>query len=134
MAGFVYSYFKGHQDVSHGAFSTGEMHFDFLLPDNGDEDESLPEVCFRFVSKVWLAPFDFGITQRAEIIFCPAYLDPGFLEIKLRLIREAGEANAWHRINKGFINKLRKHILIWRSLDDEAHQYYKTIGGSEAGH
>ena len=76
-------------------------------------------------SKVWLAPFDFGIMQDVEVRFCPAEDEPGFLEIKIRLIRESGEANAWHRINYAFLHAVRKQLLVWRSLDDESHDYYE---------
>ena len=41
--------------------------------------------------------------------------------------REAGEANAWKRINKAFLNDLRKQLLVWRSLDDEAQSYFAKL-------
>ncbi len=63
--------------------------------------------------------------QGVDVQFCPAAEDPGFLEIKIRLVREAGEANAWRRINKGFLNELRKQLLVWRSLDEIAQDHYE---------
>ena len=83
--------------------------------------------CVEFRTKVWLAPFDFGIMQAVVVQFHPALEDPSFLEIKIRLVREAGEANAWRRINKAFLNQLRKQLLVWRSLDEEAQENYKKI-------
>jgi hypothetical protein len=47
------------------------------------------------------------------------------------LKREAGEANAWKRINKAFLNDLRKQLLIWRSLDGEAQNYYAKLLATE---
>ena len=55
--------------------------------------------------------------QQVEIQFCPSAEEAGFLEIKVRLTRLAGEANAWRRINKPFLHALRKQLLMWRSLD-----------------
>jgi hypothetical protein len=77
---------------------------------------------------VWLAPFDFGVKQLVSLIFCPAVEDPdNYLEIQVRVEREAGEANYWKRINKAFFNDLRKQLLVWRSLNDEAQGHYAKM-------
>jgi hypothetical protein len=136
IGGFLFEYLQGHQDVSHGLFSTGDIDLAFmcpLLPGIGDkkplctETACRYEACLDFRTKVWLAPFDFGIMQRVDVQFCPAADDPGFLEIKIRLVREAGEVNAWRRINKGFLNQLRKQLLVWRSLDEVAQDRYEQV-------
>ena len=133
IGGFLFEYLKGHQDVSHGLFSTGDLDLTFMCPLLSGIAEKKPvctdtvcryEACLNFYTKVWLAPFDFGIMQGVDVQFCPAE-DPGFLEIKIRLIREAGEANAWRRINKGFLNEMRKQLLVWRSLDEVAQDRYE---------
>jgi len=76
---------------------------------------------------VWLAPFDFGIMQRVALKFRPAVNEPGFLEIGIQLIRESGEANAWHRINKAFLHVIRRQLLIWRSFDDRTKVHYERL-------
>jgi hypothetical protein len=38
--------------------------------------------------------------------------------------RKAGEIGLWQRVNKSFINGLRKQVLVWRSLDSEAQRAY----------
>ncbi len=133
IGGFIFEYLRGHQDVSHGLFSTGNLALAFMCPllSGLAEKKSVCsdtvcryEACLNFHTKVWLAPFDFGIMQGVDIQFCPAE-DPGFLEIKIRLMREAGEANAWRRINKGFLNEIRKQLLVWRSLDEVAQDRYE---------
>ena len=83
--------------------------------------------CLVIHAKVWLAPFDLGITQGVDIQFCPSIEEKDFLEIQIRLEREAGEANTWRRINKGFLNQLRKQLLIWRSLEAKDQHYYEEI-------
>jgi hypothetical protein len=82
------------------------------------------ENCVQLNTRVWLAPFDLGVKQRVELLFQPAADDPRFLEIQIALLREAGEANAWRRISKAFLDDLRKQLLIWRSLDEEAQSHY----------
>jgi hypothetical protein len=122
--------------VSHGLFSTGDLRIVYECPNYERDVEAHSEmtcalqgceneVCLHFECKVWLAPFDFGIMQHVDVLFCPAAEDPGFLEIQLKLRREAGEAGAWHRINKSFINQIRKQLLVWRSLSAEARKEYR---------
>ena len=137
VGGYIHDYFLGHQDVSHGLFSTGNIEVVYACPvhvggpgpkENCDGPVCDQDVCLHLRSKVWLAPFDFGIMQLVDIIICPAAEDPGFLEIRVRLERQAGEANAWRRINKAFLNRLRKQLLVWRSLTSEAHgRYERTL-------
>lgn len=130
IGGYMLSYFKSHQDISHGIFSTADTDVTFMgesIMNGNDTDDHPLDTCLRFRSKVWLAPFDFGIMQDVNVEFCPSVSDPGFLEIKVALVRRAGEANSWRRINKSFINRLRKQILVWRSLDQEARVYFRQI-------
>jgi len=134
--GYLYEYFKGCQDVSQGAFSAGDIAFTFECPlppvkNNGTpldaENQYCGEACLRLYAQVWLAPFDFGIQQQVEVQFCPAEEEPGFLEIKILLRRQAGEANSWRRTNKAFLNALRRQLLMWRSLDETSHAHYETL-------
>jgi hypothetical protein len=136
VGGFLLEYFQGHQDVSHGLFSTGAIQFGFICqtaPGLADDAEDCPQeaceydACLQMQSSVWLAPFDFGINQKVDLQFCPAADEPGFLEIKIRLIRESGESNAWRRINKGFLHHIRKQLLLWRSFDLPTKQHYERL-------
>ena len=134
--GYLYDYFKGYQDVSQGAFSTGDIDFAFVCPappvknnltPGAAEDPYCGEACLRLYTQVWLAPFDFGIKQQVEVQFCPAEEEPGFLEIKILLKRLAGEANVWRRTNKAFLHALRRQLLMWRSLDETSHAHYDKL-------
>jgi hypothetical protein len=136
IGGFLLEYFQGHQDVSHGLFSTGSINFGFICqtaPGLADDAGACPQeaceydACLQLKCSVWLAPFDFGINQKVDLQFCPAADEPGFLEIKIRLIRESGEANAWRRINKGFLHHIRKQLLLWRSFDLPTKQHYERL-------
>lgn len=140
IGGFLFAYFKEHQDVSHGIFSTAGTDFVFVCPTisgiaEGPEGcvglECCKDPCLQLNAKVWLAPFDFGIMQWVNVKFCPAALESGFLEINVTLHREAGEANIWKRINKTFLHQLRKQLLVWRSLDAAAHEHFEKLIASE---
>lgn len=113
--GFLAEYYLAHADISHGLFSTADLEVEYACPIGMKADEH-PE-CFDISFRAWLAPFDFGIRQRASIISCPSPDYPGFLEVRITLTREAGEKNAWLRLCRTFLNDLRKQLLIWRSLD-----------------
>lgn len=127
---FIHGYFMGHQDVSHGIFSTGPVNILFACNSvdeiadiaNGKGDM---QCCQHISAKMWLAPFDFGIMQQVDIAFCPAEDAGEYLEIKATITRQAGEAGVWHRLNTTFLHALRKQLLVWRSIDDEAHELLK---------
>jgi hypothetical protein len=133
--GFLYDYYKSHLDISHGLFSTDDVRFSFECPweapdkgpHPGDIDQAFRELrsCFRLTATVWLAPFDFGIKQQVVILFLPDMKNPGFMEIRVSLARVAGEAGMWKRLNKGFLDNLRKQLLVWRSLDPENQVAYE---------
>ena len=132
IGGYIYSYFKGHQDISHGLFSTGPVQIIFSCATvdeiqqmilHADDPSNLH--CTHIRAKVWLAPFDFGIMQEVDIQFCPARESSNYLEIKITLRRNSGEMSMWRRLNTMFIHDLRKQLLIWRSIDISAHKSYQ---------
>ena len=129
VGGYVLAYLESHKDVSHGLFSTDDIvvHEACGEPEGPtlcDADAEGYAPCMKLSGRIWLAPFDFGIMQRVRIHFCPSADNPGFLEIRMRLERETGEANAWKRANKSFLNAFRKQLLIWRSLDEKGQGEY----------
>jgi hypothetical protein len=132
VGGYLRSYYLAHKDVSHGLFTLDDISLEFYCPTDNLSGLRGPDHCekdcIQINTKVWLAPFDFGVKQRVHLKFYPATEDPlSYLEIHVRVKREAGEANAWKRINKAFFNDLRKQLLVWRSLDDEAQAHYALL-------
>ncbi len=121
IGGFVIDHFRGHQDVSHGLFSSGEIDFGFEHPPT----DPAGTTCLFLKAKVWLAPFDFGIMQTVAVQFCPSEEKPDLYEIRLQLVRQTGEANLWGRVNRVFVNDLRKQLLVWRSLPAETQEFYR---------
>ena len=141
IGGYLMAYFEEHLDVSHGLFSIGEIEYpqhcpmldrDCQIQPDCTEKDHCETVCLDFRMDMWLAPFDFGIMQQVEIAFVPSGENPGFLELKLMLVRKAGEANAWLRINKTFLHDLRRQLLAWRSLEESALEHYdKSLASVE---
>jgi hypothetical protein len=137
VGGYLFEYLESHQDITHGKFSTADILFTFACPTppsllSNDsnclkEDACEQEECLYLTSQVWLAPFDFGITQKVTLRFVPSMEEPGLLEIRMMLIRDSGEANAWLRINKTFLLEIRKQLLMWRSLDDAGKRHYEEV-------
>jgi ABC-type lipoprotein release transport system permease subunit len=131
VGGFIFDYFLAHQDVSHGLFSTGPVDLIFSCC-NLDEmrdrltstEQPYEQYCTYIRSKVWLAPFDFGIMQWVDIQFCPVPGDSKYLEIKMTMERRSGEEQVWKRINTTFLHDLRKQLLIWRSIDEASHTHF----------
>jgi hypothetical protein len=126
--GFVYDYYQAHCDISHGQFSTDQISCDFACPLDGagKEMDGAPD-CFNLGFVTWLAPFDFGVRQKVQLNLCPSPNYEGFLEVQVRLVRESGEEAVWRRLAKSFINDLRKQLLIWRSLEEEARSGYEVL-------
>jgi len=143
IGGFMHDYLASHRDISHGLFSTGPVQVIFscstvdeIVKMVSETDDPQNLRCLHIRSNVWLAPFDFGIMQTADIQFCPAKEGEEFLEIRITLHRQSGESGIWQRINTSFLHEVRKQLLIWRSLDEEAHQdlgnsFRKIVGHSD---
>ncbi len=142
IGGFLYDYLTSHRDISHGIFSTGPVEVIFscstvaqivTMVEESDNPHDLQ--CLHLRSNIWLAPFDFGIMQTADFQFSPAREGLDFLEINITLQRQSGESGIWQRINTSFLHEVRKQLLVWRSLDDGAHEQLKisfreVVGGS----
>lgn len=132
--GFLYEYYHGHADISHGDFSTEDITCSFLPPDDLVEKGLIPDAvqqdaagdaCLTFDFKTWLAPFDFGVRQNVQLIMCPSESHHGFKEIHVILTREAGEKRVWQNLNKPFLHGLRKQLLVWRSIEKSARKSYE---------
>ncbi|SIO17166.1 FtsX-like permease family protein [Halodesulfovibrio marinisediminis] len=133
--GFLFEYYHGHADISHGDFSTEKLTCSFLPPEDLVEKGLIPDAvqqdtagdaCLAFDFKAWLSPFDFGVRQHVQLIMCPSESHHGFKEIHVVITREAGEKRVWQNLNKPFLHGLRKQLLIWRSIEKSAREEYET--------
>jgi hypothetical protein len=51
----------------------------------------------------------------------------GVYDIRLTLTRLSGDIANWKRVNRRFLNILRKQFLIWRTLPQEQRERYMKL-------
>src|SRR5207253_2048030 len=71
----------------------------------------------------WLAPFDLGVSQIVELNTTPTDMEDVF-ELRLVIHRLSGDISNWKRVNRRFLNTLRKQFLIWRTLKQAERERY----------
>lgn len=112
---FMSEWFAAYEEYSIGDFVTQDVSTEERASEHGTE------YVIRLMT--WLAPFDLGVSQRVELRTVPAAMEDVF-EIKLTLRRESGDVSSWKRVNRRFLNTLRKQFLIWRTLRAEDRERY----------
>ena len=65
--------------------------------------------------RCWIAPYDLGISQDVMLMAIPTG-EFNIYKIEVHLIRLSGDVASWKRINRGFLNMLRKRFLVWRTV------------------
>jgi hypothetical protein len=112
MAAFLAEFWQDHREQSIGAgFYVEEVK-------TTRRDETL-----AIQARVWLAPFDQGISQEARLILAPDDLDK-FFRIEAELTLLSGDRDTWRRVNRTFVDDVRKQFLLWRTLDDNDRRHY----------
>jgi len=86
---------------------------------------------YRLTGRVWLAPFDLGVSQTLMLDTAPTDLESVY-DVQLTLTRTSGDVSNWKRVNRRFLNVLRKQFLIWRTLTEIERERYMEIGGTQA--
>ncbi|KPJ64761.1 hypothetical protein AMK68_00655 [candidate division KD3-62 bacterium DG_56] len=112
---FMSEWFNAYEEYSIGDFVTQDV--------SREEFESQYGTGYRIALMAWLAPFDLGVSQRVTLETIPAEMTDVF-ELKLTLDRESGDVSSWKRVNRRFLNTLRKQFLIWRTLRTEDRDQY----------
>lgn len=116
---FFKEYFSSYEEESVGNFYTQETALSTFKhkEENG----------FLISFKSWLAPFDLGVSQKVEMRAIPTG-EYGIYEIHLEIQRLSGEINTWVRLNRRFLNIIRKQFLIWRTVSLEVKEEYREQG------
>jgi len=112
---FLLEYFADHANQSVG---------DFFAQDNRlsiESHEGAPLI--RFDSNVWIAPFDFGISQSMTLRTVPTD-EAGIFAPEMHLVRKSGDPAAWARMNHRFLKLIRQQFLTWRILTPEEREYF----------
>jgi len=107
LARFLVQYLDSHSDESHSEFHAGKVSLE-----KGDR-KSLPMDVWCLVA---MAPYDLGVSQWVNIRLMESE-DHETCLITMTVERSAGDVPAWKRVNRRFLNYLRKQFLIWSTLD-----------------
>jgi hypothetical protein len=83
---------------------------------------------------VWLAPYDLGVSQRIQLLTVPAEEteEEDLYKIYLQVYRESGEIASWKRVNRRFLNLLRKQFLLWRTFNVAVRNEFHERGRQES--
>jgi hypothetical protein len=117
---YLKEFLDAHIEVAVGDFACeGVALSPFAL--DGREGLSL-----RFVA--WLVPYDLGVSQQVELRTTPTE-DPAIFSLAFTLDRLSGDHASWLRLNRTFLNVMRKQFLIWRTLGRAGQAQYAERGG-----
>ncbi len=105
--GFLTEWFQAYEEYSIGDFVTQGVLSEEYETDYG--------TAYRVKCMTWLAPFDLGVSQRVALETIPTEARDVF-DIRLLIDRESGDISNWKRVNRRFLNTIRKQFLIWRTL------------------
>jgi hypothetical protein len=113
--GFLSEWFKAYEEYSIGDFVTQNVET--------SESETEFGKAYRIQLMTWLAPFDLGVSQVVILDTIPTEMEDVY-ELKLTIHRQSGDISNWKRVNRRFLNTLRKQFLIWRTLSTEERERY----------
>ena len=85
--------------------------------------ETKTGTAYRIGCKAWLAPFDLGVSQMIKLETIPTDFEDVY-DLKLILHRVSGDVSNWKRVNRRFLNTLRKQFLVWRTLSAADRERY----------
>jgi hypothetical protein len=112
---FLSEWFKAYEEYSIGDFVTQNVET--------SEEESERGKSYQIRLQAWLAPFDLGVSQQVVLDTLPTDMEDVF-EIRISIHRMSGDISNWKRVNRRFLNTLRKQFLIWRTLGQEERGRY----------
>ena len=118
---YLYRVFASYGEGSIGEFLTEDLEFSISAPG--------PEPAYRIDMRTWLAPYDLGIGQEVSMEAVPSD-EHRIYRIAMSIRRVSGDAASWQRINRRFLNVLRKRFLVWRTLAPEIKQEYAAEGAT----
>ncbi|MDO8683975.1 MAG: FtsX-like permease family protein [Armatimonadota bacterium] len=117
--GFLAEWFRAYEEYSIGDFVTQDVNSEQITAELGEG--------YRITCKTWLAPFDLGVSQLVALETLPTTMEDVY-EVVLTITRESGDISNWKRVNRRFLNTLRKQFLIWRTLRHEERERYLANG------
>jgi hypothetical protein len=71
------------------------------------------------------------VSQQVELHTTPTDMEDVF-ELRMVIHRLSGDISNWKRVNRRFLNTLRKQFLIWRTLRADERERYLGVSEEEA--
>jgi len=89
---------------------------------------------YRISLTAWIAPFDLGISQRVALDAVDTG-DHNVFRVEVLINRLSGDSTSWKRMNRGFLDLLRKRFLVWRTVPGALKKQFheeglKTLGSA----
>ena len=120
VSSFITEWLQAYEEYSVGDFVTQDVATMGFASEHGEGH--------RVRCRAWLAPFDLGVSQEVILETVPTSMEDVY-EVKLTINRESGDISNWKRVNRRFLNTLRRQFLIWRTLRAEERERY--LSGQE---
>ena len=115
ICGFLANFFSAYSEESIGDFYADKVRI------TTEETPAGREYAVQLL--LWLAPFDMGVSQFLQIELAPTST-PGVFDVQIYIHRVSGQDTYWQRVNRRFVNHLRKEFLIWHTLDAESKAFH----------
>ena len=115
ICGFLANFFSAYSEESIGDFYADKVRI------TTEETRAGREHAVQLL--LWLAPFDMGVSQFLQIELAPTST-PGVCGVQIYIHRLSGQDTYWQRVNRRFVNHLRKEFLIWHTLDAESKAFH----------
>jgi hypothetical protein len=116
---YLKEFLDAHREVAVGDFACESVE---LLTLNSDGKTG-----YRLPFTAWLVPYDLGVSQQVELRTLPTE-DLSIYTLTLSLQRLSGDTSSWLRLNRTFLNVIRKQFLIWRTLGRDGQERYIMRG------
>ena len=116
--------FESYGEGSIGRFATESVQFTSEDRPTGIE--------YEIALRVWLAPYDMGISQDVQMHAIPTG-EHDIYRIEVQIHRLSGDVNSWQRVNRGFLNDIRKLFLVWKTMPPQTKVEYTEEGSALLG-
>lgn len=116
---YLHDYFKSHGEDSIGLFHADQVGLSKVETEGG--------IAYRIHLRAWLSPYDLGISEEIDITARPIG-EYNTYQIELMLTRLSGDVDSWQRVNRRFLNTVRKQFLVWRTIDEETKTTFREQG------
>jgi hypothetical protein len=121
---YLARFLQSYGETSIGAFYTEDVKLAKGPPGEGAD--------YVISTRCWLAPYDLGISQDVRFGAVPTG-EFNIYRIVVTIHRVSGDTLSWQRMNRGFLNVLRKQFLVWRTVPSGTKLEYAEEGKRAVG-